>query len=80
MLDEMMVALKRSIEGFVMPVCCIYCYCCCCGSCHVLFVFLQFIVPGSEDFVFEPQVYITVIVHTPFYTSLAQQVYIGIFV
>lgn len=34
----------------------------------------KFIVPGSKGIVFEPQVYVTVIVHTPFYTSLAQQV------
>ncbi|VVC33882.1 Hypothetical protein CINCED_3A021397 [Cinara cedri] len=52
MLDEMMVALRRSIEGFIRP----------------------FIVPGSKKILFEPQVYVTVIVHTPFFTSLAQQV------
>uniref|UniRef100_A0A2S2NRV9 Protein SZT2 n=1 Tax=Schizaphis graminum TaxID=13262 RepID=A0A2S2NRV9_SCHGA len=52
MLDEMIVALRRSIEGFIRP----------------------FIVPGSDKIVFEPQVYVTVIVHTPFYTSPAQQV------
>ncbi|XP_050434218.1 uncharacterized protein LOC126841666 isoform X2 [Adelges cooleyi] len=52
MLDEMIVALQRSIQGFIRP----------------------FIIPGSHEILFEPQVYVTVIVHTPFYTSLAQQV------
>ena len=33
----------------------------------------QFIVPGST-MVFEPEIYATIIAHTPFFTSPAQQV------
>jgi len=33
----------------------------------------QFNIPGST-FVFEPEIYVTVIAHTPFFTTPAQQV------
>nr|XP_018915153.1 PREDICTED: protein SZT2-like [Bemisia tabaci] len=51
MINEIFIALKRSVEGIVRPL----------------------IVPGS-CIVFEPDIYVTVIAHTPFFTTPAQQV------
>ncbi|XP_014246112.1 KICSTOR complex protein SZT2-like isoform X2 [Cimex lectularius] len=51
MLDEIVSAVRHSIEGVVKP----------------------FYVPGT-DIIFEPDLFVTVIVHTPFFTTPAQQV------
>ncbi|XP_066906429.1 KICSTOR complex protein SZT2 isoform X3 [Halyomorpha halys] len=51
MLDEIISAVKNSIEGIVK----------------------RFVVPGTR-LIFEPHLFVTVIVHTPFFTTPAQQV------
>ncbi|RZF32789.1 hypothetical protein LSTR_LSTR011435 [Laodelphax striatellus] len=51
MIDEILISLRRSVEGFIN----------------------SFRIPGSTRF-FEPIVFVTVIVHTPFFTTPAQQV------
>lgn len=78
-IDEIYMATKRCLEGITRPVSysifpaqnqtqrytIIYFF---------SFIFLsQFVVPGS-DRVMKPEIYVTVIAHTPFFTSPAQQV------
>lgn len=77
-IDEVLIATKRCLEGVTKPVRKLIDKITNIKMFYdklldFIFFFFQFIIPGSKQII-QPEIYVTVIVHTPFFTNPAQQV------